>query len=98
AAFDRVIEMNRNTSRSYLINAYIEKGKNFDYENGDRIAFEELLEDLAKNRENRPYLDRIYHQMGTYYQKTDSLEAAVKFYNKSIKAFKQDRVLQSINY
>ncbi len=97
-AFDRVIEMNRKTSRSYLINAYIEKAKNFDYDKEDRIAFLELLQDLEKDRENRPYLDRIYNQMGEYFQKTDSLSAAVKYYNKSIKAFKQDRVLQSINY
>src|SRR5690554_6921527 len=98
AAFDRVIEMNRKTSRTYLINAHIEKGKNFDYEKGDRVVFLELLEDLEKNRENRPFLDRIYNQMGVYYQNTDSLEAAVEFYNKSIKAFRQDRILQSVNY
>lgn len=97
-AFDKVIEMNRNTSRSYLINAYIEKGKNFDYEQGDRVAFLQLLRDLEKNRENRPYLDRIYNQIGTYYQNTDSLGAAIENYNKSIKAFKQDRILQSVNY
>src|SRR5690554_445589 len=98
AAFDRVIEMNRKTSRSYLINAYIEKGKNFDYEKGDRIAFLELLQDLEKNRENRPFLDRIYNQMGQYFQNTDTMEAAIAHYNKSIKAFKQDRILQSVNY
>lgn len=97
-AFDKVIEMNRKTSRSYLINAHIEKGKNFDYEKGDRIAFLELLQDLAKDRENRPFLDRIYNQTGQYYQNTDSLTAAVEYYNKSIKAFKQDRILQSVNY
>lgn len=97
-AFDRVIDMNRKTSRSYLINAYIEKAKNFDYDKEDRVAFLKLLEDLEKDRENRPYLDRIYNQMGAYFQNTDSLDAAIKYYNKSIKAFKQDRTLQSINY
>lgn len=97
-AFDRVIEMNRKTSRSYLINAYIEKARNFDYDTEDRIAFLELLQDLEKDRENRPYLDRIYNQIGQYYQNTDSLSAGVKYYNKSIAAFKQDRVLQSVNY
>ncbi len=96
--FDRVIEMNRKTSRSYLINAHIEKAKNFDYEKGDRLLLRELLEDLAQNRENRPYLDRIYNQTGVYYQNTDSLDAAVAFYNESIKEFRQDRVLQSVNY
>lgn len=98
AAFDRVIELNRKTSRSYLINAHIEKAKNFDYAKGDRALFLEQLQDLAKNRENRPFLDRIFHQTGEYYQNIDSIEAAVVFYNKSIQAFRQDRVLQSVNY
>lgn len=97
-AFEEVIEMNRKTSRAYMINAYIEKGKNFDYENGNRTDFLELLQDLEKNRENRPYLDKIYNQFGDYYYNSDSIETAVKYYNKSIKAFKQDRVLQAVNY
>ena len=97
-AFDEVIEMNRKTSRAYMINAYLEKGKNFDYEKGDRIAFLELLQDLEKNRENRPFLDKIYNQFGDYYRNSDSIETAVKYYNKSIKAFRQDRILQAVNY
>ncbi len=97
-AFDDVIAMNRKTSRIYLINAYLEKGKNFDYEKGDRTAFLELLQDLEKNRENRPFLDKIYNQFGDYYYNSDSIATAVKYYNKSIKAFKQDRILQSVNY
>ena len=97
-AFDEVIDMNRKTSRAYLINAYLEKGKNFDYEKGDRVAFLELLQDLEKNRENRPFLDKIYNQFGDYYRNSDSIETAVKYYNKSIKAFRQDRILQSVNY
>lgn len=97
-AFDEVIEMNRKTSRTYMINAYLEKGKNFDYAGGDRTAFLELLQDLEKNRENRPFLDKIYNQFGDYYRNTDSVETAVKYYNKSIKAFKQDKILQAVNY
>lgn len=97
-AFDEVIAMNRKTSRAYMINAYLEKGKNFDYEKGDRTAFLELLQDLEKNRENRPFLDRIYNQFGDYYRYSDSLDTSVKYYNKSIAAFNQDRVLQSVNY
>lgn len=97
-AFDEVIAMNRKIPRSYLIGAYLEKGKNFDYEDGDRTAFLELLQDLEKNRENRPFLDRIYNQFGDYYYNSDNVTTAVKYYNKSIKSFKQDRVLQSVNY
>ncbi|WP_347373651.1 hypothetical protein [Aequorivita sp. Q41] len=97
-AFDEVIAMNRKTSRVYMINAYLEKGKNFDYKNGDRTAFLELLQDLEKNRENRPFLDKIYNQFGDYYRNSDSIATAVTYYNKSIKAFKQDRILQAVNY
>ena len=97
-AFDEVIEMNRKTSRAYMINAYLEKGKNFDYEKGDRTAFLELLQDLEKNRENRPFLDKIYNQFGDYYRNTANIDTAVIYYNKSIKAFKQDRILQAVNY
>lgn len=97
-AFDEVIEMNRKTSRAYMINAYLEKGKNFDYEKGDRTAFLVLLQDLEKNRENRPFLDKIYNQFGDYYRNSDSTNTAVAYYNKSIKAFKQDKTLQSVNY
>ncbi|WP_271392223.1 type IX secretion system periplasmic lipoprotein PorW/SprE [Aequorivita sinensis] len=97
-AFDEVIAMNRKTSRAYMINAYLEKGKNFDYESGDRTAFLTLLNDLAENRENRPFLDKIYNQFGDYYRNSDSIERAVEYYNKSIQAFNQDRVLQAVNY
>lgn len=97
-AFDEVIDMNRKTSRAYLINAHLEKAKNFDYEAGDRTAFLELLHELEENRENRPFLDRIYNQFGDYYYEIDSVPTAVKYYNKSIKAFRQDRILQSVNY
>ena len=97
-AFDEVIELNRKSPRTYMINAYLEKGKNFDYENGDRAAFLELLLDLEKNRENRPFLDKIYNQFGDFYRNSDSIETAVFYYNESIRAFNQDRILQSVNY
>jgi tetratricopeptide (TPR) repeat protein len=97
-AFDEVIDMNRKTSRAYMINAYLEKGKNFDYKTGDRVAFLELLQDLAKDRENRPFLDKIYNEFGDFYRNSDSIETAVEYYNKSIQHFKEDRILQSVNY
>ena len=51
-AFDKVIELNRQTPRIYLINAYLEKAKNFDYEEGNKLEFLELLTDLEENREH----------------------------------------------
>ena len=96
--FDKLIALNRKSPRVYMINAYIEKARNFDFTIKDRVAFLELLYDLEENRENRPFLDKIYNQIGEYYRKNDSIDLAVEYYNKSIKAYKQDRIMQSVNY
>nr|WP_165805980.1 hypothetical protein [Marixanthomonas spongiae] len=97
-AFDQVIELNRKSPRVYMINAYIAKARNFDYDNEDKTAFLTLLNELAENRENRPFLDKIYNQIGEYYYNLDSIETAVKYYNKSIKENSPDQILQSKNY
>ena len=97
-AYQEVIDLNRKSPRVYMINAYIAQARNFDYEKEDRVAFLELLEKLEKNRENRPYLDIIYNQMGEYYRNIESIDTAMIYYNKSIKAYQENRYLQSVNY
>jgi len=97
-AFDEVIALNRKSPRVYMINAYIEKAKNFDFTKEDRVAFLELLYDLEKDRENRPFLDKIYNQIGEYYRKNDSMDFAIEYYNKSLDAYREDRKMQSVNY
>jgi len=98
AAFDKVIELKRRTSRSYYINAFLEKSKNFDYENGDQVAQLELFEKLVKDRENRPFLDRIYYSKAEFHRINGDIPESVEAYNKSIRNFKEDRILQSKNY
>ncbi|OAB80209.1 type IX secretion system periplasmic lipoprotein PorW/SprE [Cochleicola gelatinilyticus] len=97
-AFDEVIELNRKSPRVYMINAYIAKAKNFDYNNEDKVAFRELLDELENDRENRPFLDKIYNQIGEYYRNNNTIDTAVVYYNKSIQAVTQDRPLQAVNY
>lgn len=97
-AFQEVIDLNRKSPRVYMINAYMEQARNFDYEKGDRVALLELLNDLEKNRENRPFLDLIYHQFGEYFRYTEEVDTAITFYNKSIKKYKDDQILQARNY
>lgn len=97
-AFQEVIELNRKSPRSYMINAHMEIARNFDYEKGDKALFLEHLMDMEANRENRPFLDIIQNQIGEYYRKTENIDTAVIYYNKSIKSFKQDRILQAVNY
>lgn len=97
-AFDEVIALNRRIPRTYLIQAHMEKVRNFDYENGDHEMLLELLDDLAEDRENRPFLDRIFYGTAEYHRDIDSVETAKEYYNKSIQNFKRDRILQSKNY
>lgn len=97
-AFDRVIELNRRTPRIYMISAHIEKIKNFDYETGDTFALWEFLTELEENRENRPFLDKIYHQIGQFHLQRDSDSLAVAYYNKSLRTNSQDRKLMARNY
>ncbi|WP_166960058.1 type IX secretion system periplasmic lipoprotein PorW/SprE [Yeosuana marina] len=97
-AFDDVIELNRKTPRIYLISAQLEKVKNFDYEHGDKIACLEHLTKLAENRENRPFLDKIYHQIGEFHLNNNSERLAVENYNKSLRAASTDKELKARNY
>lgn len=96
--FDKVIELNRKTPRIYMISAHIEKIKNFDYENGNKIELVELLQELEENRENRPFLDKIYHQIASHHLKNNSDSLATNYYNKSLRTNSRDKRLKAKNY
>jgi len=97
-AFDQVIALNRRTPRRYMLNAYMAKARNFNYETGNKEEFLELLTDLEENRENRPFLDKIYNQKAVYFKTMDSMDLAVEYYNKSLRTKSEDTHLQSLNY
>jgi hypothetical protein len=97
-AFDKVIALNRKIPRKYLISAYIEKAKNFNLENGNKLEFLELLTDLEEDRENRPYLDKIYHQIAEYHKENLSDTLALVYYNKSLRENSQDKFLNALTY
>ena len=81
-----------------MISAHLEKVKNFDLENGDKLALQELLEDLETNRENRPFLDKIYHQIAKYQLQNQSDSIAISYFNKSLRTNSEDDYLKAINY
>ncbi|RED48914.1 type IX secretion system periplasmic lipoprotein PorW/SprE [Seonamhaeicola aphaedonensis] len=97
-AFDKVIELNRKTPRIYMISAHLEKIKNFDYDKGNKLEVSKLLTELEENRENRPFLDKIYHQIGTYHLKNQSDSLAVSYFNKSLRTRSKDKILNAKNY
>ena len=97
-AFDKVIALKRKTPRIYMISAHLEKIKNFDFKNGDRLTLELFLESLETNRENRPFLDKIYHQIANYHIKNNKDSLAVAYYNKSLRTDSKDTHLIALNY
>lgn len=97
-AFDKVIDLHRRTSREYYVNAHLFKIRNLYDAGYDKEELLELLTDLEENRENRPYLGMVYRQVGLFHEKEDSLHLAWEYYNKSLRAESQDRILNSKNY
>ena len=97
-AFDKVIALKRKTPRVYTISAHLEKVKNFDFESDDKLALETLLESLKSNRENRPFLDKIYHHIANYHIKNNKDSLAIAYYNKSLRTDSKDTHLTALNY
>lgn len=96
--YTKVIDLNRQSPRRYMINAYIARARNFDYETENQFAFLEMLDELAEDRENRPFLDRIYYQLGEFYRNTKETDTAIAYYNRSLRAQGGDKYLTSRDY
>ncbi|TYA52478.1 hypothetical protein FVF61_12935 [Formosa maritima] len=97
-AFEEVIKLNRRTPRIYLIAAHLEQANNFSIAEGNKEIMLETLIDIEENRENRPYLDKIYHQIGNFYAKDNQDSLAVEYYNYSLRTNSADKRLKAINY
>ena len=97
-AFERIIDMHRKIPRAFYINAHLAKSNHFDPKNDDPILFEEYLTELEENRENRPFLDKIYYRIAEYHRKTGRDSLATAYYNKSLRTNSSDRTLLSYDY
>ena len=51
-----------------------------------------------KDRENRPFLDVIFHQLGAFYDKSNHQKLALEFYNASLGKKSTDSYLVASNY
>ena len=96
--FDKVIALNRKSPRVYMINAHLHKIQNIAITDTNKEYMLEYLTDLEKNKENRPFLDKIYRQIAEYYliDKSDSL--AVVYFNKSLRVAQNKPRLNALNY
>ena len=69
----------------YKIHAAIELAKN-SVSDSSSLAILERYKKLIKNRDNRPYLDKLYYQIAVLKQESDNLEEAIFYYNQSLRA------------
>jgi len=69
----------------YKIHANIELAKNFSKDSSS-IALIKRMQKLIKNRDNRPYLDELFYQVGVLHENNDSIHTAIDYYNKSLRA------------
>lgn len=98
ASYQSVIDMNRKAARQYVIHAHMRQAAQFDYAAGDTLAFVEKYNKMLKDRENRPYLDALNHQMALFYDKQKNFTQAKKYYNLSLKHKSQDQYMMASNY
>ena len=98
ASYQTVIDMRRKAAKQYVIHAHARQAAQFDYEKGDTTAFLKKYADLLKDRENRPFLDVLHHQMGLFYEKNNNKVLAKKAYNLSLKKKTPDTYLIASNY
>ena len=96
--YDGVIDMNRKADRKYMMHAYSKKAQLFDYENGNHELFLETYNKLVEDRENRPYYDFLFYEMGVYFEKNKDQKAALEFYNYSLKRKSTDSYLVASTY
>ena len=97
-AFDKVIDLNRRSPRVYMINAHLQKIQNIEVTDQNREMLLEYLTDLEENRENRPFLDKIYRQIATYYMAVEQDSMGIAYYNKSLRRTQDVAKLNALNY
>lgn len=96
--YQQVIDMKRKSPRRYVIQAHAKQAQYFDFKNGDTLAFMEKYNDLLEDRENRPYLDVLNHQVGLFYNKLEKDSLAKVYYNRSLRTNSRDNYLVASNY
>jgi len=94
AAFQKVIDMNRKSPREYVIQSHA-KIASIQQNEPDFI---EKFDKLLKDRENRPYLDVLNHQVALHFDKLEQDKEAAQYYNQSLKNKSKDAYRVASNY
>ncbi|MBO0591330.1 hypothetical protein I2486_07905 [Cellulophaga sp. E16_2] len=97
-AFDKIIHLNRKSPREYMINAHLQKIRNTKLTPENTLEVYEYLTDLEEDRENRPYLDKIFRQIAEFHLENVSDSLALAYFNKSLRATQNKPQLNALNY
>lgn len=96
--YQRVIDMKRKSPRAYVMHAHARQLSHFDTKVGDSALVLEKFQKLIEDRENRPFLDVLYHQLGLFYEKYDLDDKAIAMYNQSLRKKSSDQYRVASNY
>jgi len=81
----------------YRIHATIELAKNTSKDSSS-VALLLHFKKLIKNTDNRLFYGELYYQMGFLEEKNDSINAAIVYYNKSLRSKHVDDIQKSYSY
>nr|WP_254050235.1 tetratricopeptide repeat protein [Myroides sp. N17-2] len=98
SAFSTVIEMNRKSPRSYVIQSHAQEFGINPVNAKDSLAFLKKYKRLIKDRENRAYLDVLHRQVGLFYEGKGNTKEALKSLKRAVKLSKGDKQLKAQNY
>lgn len=95
-SFNQLIALKR-IPYKYKIHAEIEKAKNYkaDKDLGPILT---RLKALVDKRENRPYLDALYYQLGILYKESGSRDLAVQNFIKSVQVKNANNFQKGLSY
>ena len=82
-AFDKLSKFKKAPYR-FKIHSKLERAKNYDSKTDNTEEIIASLKKLAKNRDNRPYLDGIFYQLGKVAIANNKIDEALEYYKKSI--------------
>jgi len=97
-AFDKILDLNRKSPRVYMINAHLKKIQNIEVTDENRDMLFEYLTELEENRENRPFLDKIFREIAQFHMGNGADSLGLVYYNKSIRATQNLPQLNALNY
>ena len=98
ANFQRVIDYKRRPPRDYLVHATMENFKLHGYTPEETAYVKEYLTKTVEDWENRNHLDVFHFEFAEHFLRQDSIDLAIKHYNKSLRNNPKSQYMTSRNY